>query len=165
MGRGNRYGVSVEEQSYELGDQTTLLSEVPIAKKSAVGWRTGVIDCAIMAAFVLVVNLAFMIWALVRFRLDDGVGTLYTGTCQQLQSLNLWVHLLINILSTGLLSASNYCMQCVCAPTRDDIDKAHAKREWMDIGVPSFRNLSGISLKRRLLWIGLAFSSIPLHLL
>jgi len=72
---------------------------------------------------------------------------------------------MINILSTLLLSASNYCMQCMSAPTRKEVDEAHAGRKWLDIGIQSLRNVSKIEKKRGVLYCLLAFSSIPLHLL
>lgn len=77
--------------------------------------------------------------------------------------LDLWLHLGINLLSTILLGASNYTMQCLSAPTRDEINKAHQQRIYLDIGVPSVRNLGRISQRRRRLWWLLALSSIPLH--
>ena len=75
------------------------------------------------------------------------------------------MHLAINILSTLLLGASNYSMQCLSSPTRSDIDKAHSQGIWLDIGVPSVRNLRRLSTTRIVLWWLLAISSIPLHLL
>lgn len=68
-------------------------------------------------------------------------ATLYDGHCDKVKRLDLWLHLFINVLSTLLLGASNYCMQCLAAPTREDIDKAHGQNGWMDVGVPSVRNL------------------------
>lgn len=70
-----------------------------------------------------------------------------------------------NALGTLLLSGSNYCMQVLCAPTRRELDQAHAQGRWLDIGVPSFRNLWRISPKRVVVWWVLGLSSIPLHLL
>ena len=55
--------------------------------------------------------------------------------------------------------------QCLAAPTREDIDKAHQAKRWLDIGVPSSRNLKQISWKRLVLWVILVFSSLPLHLM
>ncbi|KAK2765090.1 hypothetical protein FQN54_008789 [Arachnomyces sp. PD_36] len=43
------------------------------------------------------------------------------------------LHLVINVLSTVILAATNYCMQCLGAPARADIDKAHAQRRWLEI--------------------------------
>jgi hypothetical protein len=73
------------------------------------------------------------------------------------------LHLLINLLSSLLLGASNYCMQRLVAPTRKEIDAVHAKRDWLDIGMPSVRNLPSINKGRTLLWVFLGLSSIPLH--
>jgi hypothetical protein len=56
-------------------------------------------------------------------------------------------------------------MQILCAPTRKDIDCAHARGEWLEIGIMGMRNLRHIGGKRFLLWSLLAFSSAPLHLL
>ena len=77
--------------------------------------------------------------------------------------LDLWLHLGINLLSTLLLGASNYTMQCLSAPTRDEIDKAHQQRISLDVGTLSFQNLRRISWRRVILWWLLALSSIPLH--
>lgn len=56
-------------------------------------------------------------------------------------------------------------MQCLSSPTREDIDRAHSRHIWLDIGVPSIRNLRSIARNRIVLWWFLAFSGIPLHLL
>ena len=56
-------------------------------------------------------------------------------------------------------------MQCLSSPTRNEIDKAHSQGIWLDIGVPSFRNLRRLSTIRTVLWWLLAISSVPLHLL
>ncbi|KAK5124153.1 hypothetical protein LTR85_001856 [Meristemomyces frigidus] len=56
-------------------------------------------------------------------------------------------------------------MQCLCSPTRQEIDKAHARGDWMDVGVASVRNIFKISWRRSLLWWLLALSSVPIHLL
>ena len=75
------------------------------------------------------------------------------------------MHVAINVLSTLLLGASNYSMQCLSSPTRREVDKAHSQGIWLDIGVPSVRNLRKLSTTRIVLWWLLAISSIPLHLL
>lgn len=114
---------------------------------------------------ILVSNLALTIVAVNRYDSESGVGLIYEGDCTTVAKLNLWLHLLINLLSTGMLSASNYCMQLQAAPTRRDINRAHGGNKWLDIGVPSVRNLAHISNWRRLSWFLLAFSSIPIHLM
>ena len=56
-------------------------------------------------------------------------------------------------------------MQCLSSPTREEVDKAHNLGQWLDIGIPSIRNLRRISRRRLVLWWLLAGSSIPLHLM
>lgn len=56
-------------------------------------------------------------------------------------------------------------MQILSAPTRKEIDKAHARKRWLDVGVPSVRNLNNVAGRKVLMWWLLALSSIPLHLM
>lgn len=129
------------------------------------GYRFGVTLCAALTGSVFLVNLTLTIWASKTFGLDGGVGTIQNGNCHRTKNLSLWLHLAINVLSTTLLSASNYCMQCLSSPTRQEVNKAHAKNKWLDIGVPSVRNLREITWRRIILWWLLAITSLPLHLL
>ncbi|KAL8848400.1 MAG: hypothetical protein Q9221_006599 [Calogaya cf. arnoldii] len=55
-------------------------------------------------------------------------------------------------------------MQCLSAPTRRDIDRAHARHVCLHVGVQNMRNLLYISRTNAFLWFLLALSSIPLHL-
>ena len=128
------------------------------------GWHTGVLASAISALVVLFINIGLTIYA-AKDTGDESVGTLYKGSCDKSKTIGLWIHLGINALSTILLSGSNYTQQCLAAPSRSEIDAAHARRRWMDIGVPSIRNLFRIKRERTLLWIFIGLTSIPLHLL
>ena len=127
------------------------------------GWRMGAILCASATATVLLINIIFVVVIPAVYGAQSGLTTIQEGSCSKSKHLDTWLHLLINILSTVLLSASNYCMQCLCAPTRDDIDKAHAQNQWLDIGVQSTRNLKGIPKPRLMLWLALGAFSVPLH--
>ena len=120
--------------------------------------------CAWASAVVLLINLTATIWGIRKFGVLDGLGTLQVGDCNSTSSLGFWLHLIINGLSTLLLGASNYSMQCLSSPTRSEIDRAHRKCIWLDIGTPSVKNLRRISWSRIVLWWALAISSIPLHL-
>ena len=128
------------------------------------GYHFGVMCCAWTSAVVLVINLIATIWAVKKFGIIDGLGTLQVGDCGITSRIGFWLHLIINGLSTLLLGASNYSMQCLSSPTRSEIDRAHRKYFCLDIGIPSVRNLRRISWSRIGLWWALAISSIPLHL-
>ncbi|KAE9582748.1 hypothetical protein CGMCC3_g1083 [Colletotrichum fructicola] len=127
-------------------------------------WRTTVSAGAAVASLVLIVNVGVLVWVRRRFGASDGLSTVFEGSCIESKKDTLWPDLAINIMSTLLLGASNSCAQLLSSPSRQDIDKAHSKGKWLDIGVPSVRNLGHISFWRVCLWALLFLSSIPLHL-
>lgn len=90
---------------------------------------------AATAIAVLLLNLVFTIVAVAKFGHIGGIGIVYQGSCAVVNSLTIWMHVLVNALSALLLSASNYTMQALSAATRTEIDRAHAKGDWLDIGV------------------------------
>ena len=129
------------------------------------GWRGTVAAGIAVAAMVLLINVGILIWISSQYEIQQGTATVYRGACPKMKRISTWSHLGINILSTLLLGASNNAMQCLSSPTREEVDKAHTKGSWLDIGVPGVKNLSRISWHRVLLWSCLSLSSIPLHLL
>lgn len=137
-------------------------------RKVTSGYRFSLALGTVSCLFTLLINLAATIYAGTKPDLDnDGRGrrVLYTGSCDTSKNLNTVLHVLINILSSILLGASNYGIQCLSAPTREQVDKAHAKGTYLDIGIVSVRNLRHQTHLTRLLWVSLVLSSIPLHLL
>jgi len=131
------------------------------------GWHTGVLACATCVVVVLLINVGLTIYAAANpeYTTEGGTVTLYSGSCDKSIVIGMLLHLVINALSTLLLSGSNYTQQCLSAPTRSEIDAAHARRRWMDIGVPGIRNLFRIKAERTFLWIAIGITSVPLHLL
>jgi len=174
--RGGGRGGRGSKSSY-LKESLTLDSEFAQEKQNSfssvwkpvwyTGWHTGVLACATCVVVVLLINVSLTIYAATNpeYKMERGIGTLYSGSCDKSRTIGLWLHLGINSLSTLLLSGSNYTQQCLAAPTRSEIDSAHARRRWMDIGVPSVRNLFRIKAERAWLWVAIGFTSIPLHLL
>ena len=128
-------------------------------------WRAGVIWGSIVASVVFTANLSLFLWAEKRPSTGKGIVTAYEGSCQETKKIALWTALAINLASSLLLGASNHCMQCLSSPTRSEVDKAHAQGRWLDIGIPGVRNLKAMKPLRVVLWICLAFSSLPLHFL
>jgi hypothetical protein len=128
-------------------------------------WRRAILLGAFFCSLSLGANIA---GAVVANR--SGVGknggrrTIFQGNCGHARELNTYIHLGINLLSTILFASSNYAMQCLSAPTRTEVDVAHTKRKWLDIGVLSFRNLTRIDPCRVLVWLLFVMSSLPLHL-
>jgi hypothetical protein len=130
------------------------------------GWRGGILIGALSTTFVFLFNLIVTVVAIARRRGPYSNRTiLFDGDCAQANRLSIAAHLIINAWGTIVLGASSYCMQCLTAPTRREVDIAHSRRKWLDIGVLSIRNLRSIDFKRVILWVLLACSSLPLHLL
>lgn len=132
------------------------------------GYRFSLVTGASGCLFTLIVNLAVTIWAATLPDEDqDGNGrrVLFQGSCKTSKDLNIGLHLLTNMLSSLLLGATNYGMQCLSSPTREQVDKAHASGCCLDIGIISLKNLWKQSRLTRALWYTLVVSSVPLHLL
>ena len=118
-----------------------------------------------MSGTCLIINLLFLIFASIFAHVSEGTGTLFKGDCTKARTLDVGIHMVINCLATGLVGASNYTMQCLAAPSRSEVDQAHSQGIWLDIGVPSARNLRYISLRRSILWAALVASTVPVHLM
>ena len=119
-----------------------------------------------VAVIVLIVNVSWLLYAKTRYGgIDSGFGIIQRGNCDVAKSTNTWLHLLINVLSTLLLTGSNAFMTAYCCPSRKEIDKAHARRKWLHVGMLSLRNLSKIAKRKSLIVLLLCLTSIPFHLL
>lgn len=130
----------------------------------------GIQLCAIVATVVLSLNFILAVVAFsIGYSNSSGGGfltvPLYVGSCSTTRNWSSGLHLLINGLGTLILSTSNYCAQYLAAPTREDIDKAHARGSWLDIGVPSLSNILTLETRKRTLWVLLMVSTIPIHML
>lgn len=135
-------------------------------------WIKGILLCAWGSSAILALNVILAVIAIaLAYTRPSGSDTrfeyaeLYRGSCRITNGWTTGMHLVINVLSTALLAASNYSMQCLSAPSRADIDRAHSKRTWLDIGVFSARNLWAMDVKRKILWIILFISSVPVHMM
>ncbi|KAL6415963.1 hypothetical protein AUP68_00169 [Ilyonectria robusta] len=159
----------------------------PLRAKLPSGWKLSLTMGASLSLAVLLLNLSVTIWSTTKERFGDSfheedpnkenydsepmeietsdLRVLHSGSCNTNSILNTAIHLCINIFSSILLAASNYCMQCLIAPTRGDIQTFHSRGRWLDIGVPSIHNVAKIPKKRGILWCLLAISSVPLHIL
>lgn len=126
--------------------------------------------CITTASAVVAVNI---ILTVVAFSIgysnytSNGFVTLplYIGDCSVSKNWSIGLHVLINALGTAMLAASNYCAQYLAAPTREDVDQAHAHGLWMDIGIPSVRNIWRMKWRYKILWVALMVTSLPNHLM
>ena len=157
--------VDIDKKNEEA--KTNLIQRLPdmIRTHLPIGWKFGVTGWVAVVIMTLFINIGFSVFVTFYRGFQKGIGTLLQGECSKITAYNIGAHLTINVLSTLLLSGSNYCMQCLSAPTRREIDKAHERGIMLDIGIPSSYNLGVLDPWKILMWILLAISSLPLHLL
>lgn len=168
--------VTLRELRAATPNETLLLSgpdsrDTPESPDYGRQWIKGVLLCAWVVSGVLCVNIILTtIAAILAYAKQDAQSfvsaPIYLGNCSVSKQWATGLHFLINILSTVMLAASNYCMQCLASPSRAEVDDAHRQRGWLKIGVP---NISGLLLfgkgRRRRLGSLLLLTSLPIHLL
>jgi hypothetical protein len=137
-----------------------------VARSRFQGWRMGLLLNCCISAIILCINVVVLIFMYSRKKgLRDGFAEPFDGTAEIMSLYSSAIHIAINALSTVLLAASNYTMQVLSSPTRKDIDRAHSRKEYLDIGFLSRRNLGRISKRRLILFLLMGLSTIPMHLL
>lgn len=131
------------------------------------GWRRGAFINTVLvsAVFVVLISSHIFLWA--KSKSPAGYHIIHSGRCagNSVGRLNTVLHLIINILSTLVLASTNFFMQVLNAPSRAELDSAHEKGSWLDIGVPSPRNAFRVSRFKTIMWILFFLSSVPIHIL
>ena len=130
------------------------------SRREIVLWTAFIISFSVLIANVVIVA---VLGSKHGISSNRGLIKLYEGDCGRVKYMGIGAHVGINILSTLLLGTSNLCMQLLVAPTRDEIDAAHRRKIWLDVGIQSWRNLTNIKPIRMWIWIILLLSSVPLH--
>lgn len=71
----------------------------------------------------------------------------------------------IPLIRNNRLASSNFFMQVLNSFSREEINTAHLKGSWLEIGIPSIQNIPHVSKFKTWCWMILLISSIPIHLL
>lgn len=122
-------------------DEVAITWRTRLKRRRVVLW-----SCFSLTSTICITNLVLTLVSWIHVGVsNDQISTIFEGDCRTASKLDTGLHVLINVLGTLLLSASNLALQLVVSPTRHDVDVAHKKGVWLDIGVPSFRNLRHIS--------------------
>jgi hypothetical protein len=90
---------------------STWISDIFGPKLRLTGWRMGVFGSLISITLVLLINLVATIWAIINHPLERGIGTFFSGPCEDVKKMSTWIHFGINALGTLALSGSNYTQQ------------------------------------------------------
>jgi hypothetical protein len=94
------------------------------------------------------------VYALSRGSGIAGKAVLFSGPCAKTSTINWGLHAAINVFVVVVVAGANYVFQVLSSPTRTEVAVAHFRRQWLDVGIPSFRNLAHVEGRR----VGLAVS-------
>ncbi|KAI8220175.1 hypothetical protein K4K54_008803 [Colletotrichum sp. SAR 10_86] len=130
-----------------------------------VGWRINILICAILVWLMTVLLWVLLLTSFSKNHDLSDMPPFYAADCQDTRRVMVVVRLLVGALSTLVIVSSYIFMQLLVSPTREDVDRAHAQRRWMDIGCMSVKNLRFISNGRRVLFVLFGLIWIPFHLL
>ncbi|OTA69970.1 hypothetical protein K449DRAFT_360814 [Hypoxylon sp. EC38] len=131
------------------------------------GWKQAAkVNCTILAA-TSVTLIGCLIAVTTKVGGIKHTLPFYHGGCDggSVSQVNVVLHLLINIISTLVVTSSNFFMQVLNSPSREELNTAHFKGSWVGVGIPSVRNAFSVSRFKTWCWICLLISSIPMHLL
>ncbi|KAI9172367.1 hypothetical protein HJFPF1_01869 [Paramyrothecium foliicola] len=110
-------------------------------KMLTTGWRGGVAINLLLGLLALIVAVVCLVLAARKARMLDGQLELQSGVCAAVNGMAYGVSVAVNILGLIILAGANYAFQVLSSPTRAEIDIAHRQESWVDIGIPSLRNL------------------------
>ncbi|KIL96264.1 hypothetical protein FAVG1_01008 [Fusarium avenaceum] len=126
-----------------------LMDERPQSTRSlTTGWRAGIAVNMFLAFLILVASVTCLILASVKGHMSTWESSLMEGSSMTVDGIARGVGAAVNLLAIVLIAGANYVVQILNSPTRAEIDNAHTSFKWLDVGIPSLRNLSLISSTR-----------------
>lgn len=134
--------LSLVQQTVSRSASTSIM-KLPIQSPFSEGliprdlWRRGALSFAAAALFTFSVNFSFTIWTMTQDA-PGGVGLIWEGEQTIVKAWNTAMHIVINIISTILLAGSNYCMQCLMAPTRSELARHTRRRDGLMLAYRQF---------------------------
>ena len=129
-------------------------------------WKTSAKVGLCLTIPTLLVSACVLIWGHSR-ELDPFTGdnVVFEGDCDSSASINTWSSGVINVTSALLLACSHSVVQILLAPTPANIESAHSRGKWLDIGIPSLTNWGSMGLWQTVVCISLITTSLPLSVL
>ncbi len=116
------------------------------------GWRTGIFLSSIIIGVCLLAESVLLIWGLATGGPSGGQGIIYEGDCRAAKDFTNVLAVLLNILGSVLIGTSNYTMQCLSAPSRKEVARAHANGRTLQIGSSSPSDILYMSSWKVSLW-------------
>ena len=117
-------------------------------RRFIVGWRGGVALNVLLSFLMLAVAVVGLVFGIARGLDTAGQSLLFSGSCETASTISWSLHAVISVMVVVTVVGGNYVFQVLSSPTREEVDMARSKRKWLDVGVPSFRNLAHIDARR-----------------
>lgn len=134
--------------------------KVSVVKKLTTGWRWGVVLNVLLSFIILLVAVVCLILAVTNRKFKKKETIIATGKCSKISSIDQGIHAALNILGFFFIAGASYVSQILVSPTRNEASFAHSEMSYLDIGIPSLRNLRGISVGRAVLSSVIVFLAI-----
>jgi hypothetical protein len=137
-------------------------------------WKQKLILHTFLLWLLLAAHAGFLGWSrhydpsLSSFWGSFGFDVLGIATdCSILRQKQVAWTLAVNILATLITYVSTDVLLALCAPTRRQLDASHASRQYLEVGVHSFRNIRSphFGWWKRTLWVLLTLLILPFHLM
>lgn len=125
-----------------------------------IGGRTGgILLSASLAGAILLGLVVCVALAATRGIISLGSETVFEGNCEKVRAVDQGIHAALMVFAFVLIAGANYISQVLVSPTREEVDAAHQQQDWLDIGIPSMRNLLRIGKGRAALAVLMVISS------
>ena len=116
------------------------------------GWRGGVVMLLLANLLMLIVSIVCLALAATRTHTTlGGESSLRDGSCGRVRAASMGIRAVVNVEAVVLIASAGYVFQVLSSPTRAEVNAAHARHRWLDVGVPSVRNLGSVAAGRGVL--------------
>jgi hypothetical protein len=110
-------------------------------KTLTTGWRGGIAINLALTVAALAAAAVCLGFSAKQVRVLGGQLEIRRGECSAVRSVGYGITAAVNVLGLIVLAGANYAFQVLSSPTRPEVDLAHHQQSWVDIGIPSLRNL------------------------
>ena len=123
--------------------------------------KTPIILCSISAVILVILCVTLITWSSIHGL--QNVIDLFKGECIVASKKTFILRTVITLVLFLVTLSSDLFLRLILAPLPDDIRKAHRKTGWLDIGVNSWNNLKHVNWWRRVFWLLILLSSVPIQ--
>lgn len=129
------------------GDLENMAEMQPLSfgRKMMMGWRAGITLIILLSAIILLVAIVCVVLAASKSLLQPHHSAVLAMKCDVVGQIDQGVGALVNILSFFFIVSATYVSQVLLSPTREEVNTAHQEFHWLDIGIPSLKNLTKVS--------------------